>query len=184
MKHLRKRYNRITWKLRRINIDFIEGPSQLAAATRRSISKDKFIDQLFDFLINDGYVPRLPVAIMKKKLHSPYSESESYIFLKINEDGTRLKLVLDIRWSTHTLNEYGNYSAADRKEHYLDTQVVPEVERELGVDVSDTKSKFIDVTEQSSKIFTLIKVDDVFYNNYSEALRVICDKVTQFDQEV
>lgn len=92
---MRKRYDRIKWNIQHIEIRLPEIQSKLAASKYR-LTKDEFIDSLVDFLIEDGYSPKLPIDLMRKRLHSPYSESESYIFLKINDDGTRLKLVLDI----------------------------------------------------------------------------------------
>lgn len=92
---MRKRYDRIKWNIQHIEIRLPEIQSKLAASKYR-LTKDEFIDSLVDFLIEDGYSPKLPIDLMRKRLHRPCSESESYIFLKINDDGTRLKLVLDI----------------------------------------------------------------------------------------
>lgn len=181
---MRKRYNRIVWKSRSITIQFLTDQLDLAASTKKYLSKDEFINNLVQFLIEDGYSPRMPVNVMKQQMKSPYSESESYYFLKIDESGVRIKLVLDIRWSTHPLNEYGNYTGADRKLYNMNTKQIPDIGKETGLDVTDTKSKFIDVVQEKTPIFDLVKVDDQFYNNYNEALDAIYAKVKTFDSEI
>ena len=171
---MRKRYTRIVWKTIHIDLELLT-LTDVSSSIKKSLTKEEFFSGVIDLLANQGYFPKVPVPIMKRALKSPYSDSEYYVFLKV-EDEVRLKVVLDIRLSNHPLPEYGNYTAYDRHIHHMEEEKIPDIAIELGLDSNKAQAQFTDVIEQLG----LISINQVFYNSYTDALegmRTIVDSL-------
>lgn len=167
---MRPKLNKVTWKAIHIiiSIDELED-SLVTSSTKRGISRDEFFATIFKLVQDKGYDPRMPIARMKKLLKSPYSDSEYYTFLKIEND-ERVKVVLDIRIADHGLKEWGNYSARDRKLHHMQNSEVPDIANETGLDVSNAEVRFHDIVENKGAMFTIINIDGDPFTGYSDAL--------------
>ena len=175
---MRKRYNRITWKVVHIVIELSDSIDEIASSKKLDISRDQFFSKIIDKLVDSGYEPLMNIDRMKNRLKSPYSESEYYVFLKI-EDEDRLKVVLDVRWSKHGLNEYGNFSSRQRHIHYMETEEIPDIGLEKGLDISSAEPKFIDIADSPSIDFTLIAIDGTYFSTYKDALLEVESKIDQ-----
>lgn len=175
---MRPKLNKIHWKVVHISIN-IERTiiSEVSAASKKSMTQEEFFNRVVDYLNANGFIPRRPIADMKKTLHSPFSESEYYTFLK-SDDSSRLKVVLDIRISEHYEKEYGTHTARDRHIHYMDTVVVPAIEKEQNIkrDAS-TSIDYFNVSEHSSDFMDLIDIDGKLFNSYDDALVEMKNKI-------
>lgn len=173
---MRPKLSKVTWKSIHISIDIDEGIESIASSSKKGITREEFLDKVINSLQEHGYIPRLPVDKMKELLKSPFSESEYYTFLKI-EDNQRIKVVLDIRLSEHRLTEWGRHSAVDRHKHYMETELIPQLAEERQLDGTAAQPEMIGVTEIKAPLFDLIYIDDELFNNYSEALAEMETKI-------
>ena len=170
---MRPKLDKVKWKVIHIDIDFIEFEEQSIASSRKlDISSQQFFDNVVDHLTHAGFNPRMSIDRMKEQLKSPYSESEYYTFLKI-ENSNYVKVVLDIRFSQHVSKEYGNISSRDRHLHYMERVSLKKIAKELNLDLSKASPQFIDISETLG----LVSVDGTLFNTYSEALVEVKNKI-------
>lgn len=168
---MRPKLNKVHWKVVHISIDIEQmSDSKISAASQKSMTQEEFFNQVVDYLDKNGFEPRRPIADMKKTLHSPFSESEYYTFLK-TDDSLRIKVVLDIRISEHYEKEYGQHTARDRHIHYMGTVAVPAIEKERNIKRDpNTAINYFNVSEHSSDFMDLIDIDGKLFNTYDDAL--------------
>lgn len=174
---MRPRLNTVHWKTTHISITILElDETDIASSTKSNMNRDQFFSDVVNYLSRLGYVPRLPVATMKQLFKSPYSDSEYYTFLKV-EDNRYIKVVLDIRLTDHYHEDWGNYTEREHHLHFMRTKLLPDIQQERGLDTSSADTEFIDVSEHNSTIFELIDVDGSLFNSYEDVLAAVKQKI-------
>lgn len=171
---MRPRINITKWKVIRISIDIDEAVINCAKSV--GISRDEFFDKTVELLQENGYIPVMSVDLMKKKFHSPFSESEYYTFIKL-EDSVNIRIVLDIRMAEHQPPEYGNHSARDRHIFHMKNVTIPKVAKDLGANADDAEAEFIDVVDNDVFGTSIITIDDKVFKNYSDAFVYIKHRI-------
>jgi hypothetical protein len=64
---MRKRYDRIKWKVIHIVIELEKEMLQIASSKNNDISREVFFNKIVDMLAEKEYFPRLPISVMKQK---------------------------------------------------------------------------------------------------------------------
>lgn len=178
---MRPKLNKVKWQAIHIDIEITETDiSSVEGSRKQTMSKDEFFSSVVSYLDDNGYVPRYSIEVMKKKLKSPYSNSEYYTFLKI-EDEKRIKVVLDIRMTDHfhTKSNWGKHSERERHIYHTKNFEVPDIEVEFEADGSNAQIEFTDVSEHSSSTFCLVGIDGILYTGYDDALKAMKKKIDQ-----
>lgn len=169
---MRPKLNKVTWNVVHIDIAIDIHATVVNSSYNNDITKEEFFDSVVDAIVSNGFIPLDTIENMKKNFRSPYSESEYYTFLKV-EDAKKLKLVLDARVAGHPLKEWGNHSAHDRHKHYMETEMIPELAKNKKLDTSDTQSEFIDVIEQPFESSCIVTVNGTMCSGYRDALQQV-----------
>lgn len=150
--------------------------SDQVVASEDSDPASEFFDRTIQSLIEADYLPYLGIELMRKKFHSPRSESEYYTFLKL-EDGLKVKLILDIRFSSHDQTEDVNRPPSHNRHIDWQDQVLRNDIAEEGFDTSESELEFID-TRIKHKDFLEIDIDKVQTFSVDDALKVMKSKIS------
>ena len=173
---LRKRYNRITWKVIHIDIVMCKEALQIASSQNIDITRDEFFEGIINKLAEKEYYPRLAIPLMKKKYKSNRSDSEYYVFLKL-EDDLRVKVVVDIRLSDHFSKEHGTVSSYDRHINFMKDKRLKELSDEDSLDISEAEVEYIDTDGQNVFGVNMVRVDGVMFKSYRAGLDAVKDKI-------
>jgi len=176
---MRPRKTAVKWKTIHIEIEISEVNPNITASKQLNISKEEFLSKVAEDLKAKGYIPRESLELMKHSFKSPFSQSEYYTFLKV-ENESYIKVVLDLRLSDHPLNDYGNYTGRERHLYHMKTQTLPEIANEFNFNYDDNSdTEFSDVIGKESTLLTIISVDGTLFTSYLEAYDFLHKKIQE-----
>ena len=168
--------NSMKWKIINIDIVIYSNNAVINSAISSNDPEDIFFSTMIEHLEIADYLPYLSLPTMQRMFSSSYSNSEYYVFLKV--DGyEHVKLVLDIRFANHPSPQYGSASAHDRHVRFMQRARIPDVSQ-TGFDTSETQPDFIDVEFNSEPSLEIV-IDGQSSYSVEDALDVLDARIAQ-----
>lgn len=164
------------WNLTKIIVTIYVDSNKKVTASSSIEVLDSLFTVFVDHLADAGYLPYLSLDVMKKKFHSPRSESEYYTFLKVSNE-EKVKLILDIRFAEHHQVQHGRVSPKNNHLRFMESNRA-KMSEELGFDTSEATVDFID-TVVEDKGFIEIDIDNYQAFSLSEAIRAFDSRITK-----
>lgn len=164
-----------SWRVIHLSI-VIYRDNRIESAVTDIDTNDVFFSKMIEHLESADYLPYLSLAAMKKLFHSPYSNSEYYTFLKV-DNNAKVKLVLDIRFADHHSPQYGKVSAYDRHKNFMPKGRNANVKQD-GFDTKCSQSEFYDIEFYEQPSLKIV-IDGKPSYTVKDALSVLDSKIAQ-----